>query len=175
MAVATSWATAASSKAVTGPGLAETLEFIRGKVSQQGKINYAGTTHDAADSSDWVNQFSVEATNVTADPATCAVKFHWTTAVDGKEAQDFDTSLEFANLESVVLTSMEQDVNRTSAKAGHPTWTTRVNPSIWVVTSTLPDGTNYVVDFQESDLAERVVKAMTHAINLCGGNKREAF
>lgn len=164
-----------SAAARNGPNLAVTLEFIRSRLSQQGKINYAGFLHDAADKSDWVNQFSVEATNVTADPAACAINLHWTTAVDGKNAQDRDSSFKFATLESVVLTSMEQDMNQTSAQDGHPTWTARVNPPIWVVTASRSDGTTYVMDFRDRDLAERIVKAMKHAILLCGDGKREAF
>lgn len=164
-----------STAARNGPTLAETLEFIRSRLNQQGKINYAGFLHDAADNSNWVNQFDVEATNVTADAAACAINLHWTTAIDGKNVQDRDSSFKFATLESVTLTSMEQDTNQLSARAGHPTWTARVNPPIWVVTASRPDGTNFVMDFRDRSVAERVAKAMKHAILLCGTGKREAF
>jgi hypothetical protein len=167
--------TGARTKASGGPTLAQTLDFIRSKLSQEGKISYAGFTHDASDNSDWVNQFQVEASNVSADPASCSINYHWTTAVDGKSNQDFDTAFEFAKLDRIALSSMEADVEQISSKQGHPTWTSKINPSIWVVTATNVDGSQRVVDFRDQALAERVVSAMNHGMKLCGGAKHEAF
>jgi hypothetical protein len=167
---------AASTAAPTaGPTLADTLEFIRARLSQEGKISYAGFMHDGSDNSDWVNQFVIEASGVTADSAACQLNYHWTTSVDGVQKQDFDAAFHFTYLDHVALTSMEEDVNRLSANAGHATWVGRVNPSIWVVTAFGPDGAHNVIDFRDAEVAGRVVKAIDHAIDLCGGKKHQVF
>jgi len=148
--------------------LVRTLNVIADNLRAQGRIDYAGAMHDSADGQDWVNQFNVAASNVTVDAANCSVDFHWTTGVDGKPAQDFDTGFVFSSLRGVALTSMEQDVNHLSESGGHPSWTGRVTPSVWVVTATSASGKNYVADFRDYGVAERVVAAMRHAIALCG-------
>jgi hypothetical protein len=166
---------AASPRAASGAGLEATLDFIRDKLGQQGRIDYAGAMHDSADNTNWVNRFNVEASNVTADIASCRVGFHWRTGVDGKQGQDFDTGFRFSQLQTVALTSMEEDVNRLAAKDGHPTWTGKINPPVWVLTASTSAGERFVVDFRDRDLADRVIRAMTHAMKLCGGAKAEAF
>src|SRR5947209_15427043 len=59
--------------AAEGPSLAVTLAYIRDKVAQQGSVAYAGASHDSADNTNWVNQFTVEASDVTVDEAGCRV------------------------------------------------------------------------------------------------------
>ena len=53
-------------------GLAETLEFIRDKVAEQGQIIYSASFRDTADGQNWTNSFSVEASNVTDDVSSCS-------------------------------------------------------------------------------------------------------
>jgi hypothetical protein len=157
------------------PSLEETLGFIRDKIAQQGRINYAGRFNDPTDNQNWINQFSVEASKVTVDAPACAVRFHWATAVDGKPAQDFDTSIQFGAMDGQRITSMEEDTNHNAAVGGHPAWVGTISPSVWVLTSRGRDGRSYVVDFEDRDMADRVSRAMDHARELCGGKSKEPF
>lgn len=164
-----------ASRPVAAPGEpAATLRIIADALRQQGRIEYAGAMHDSSDNSDWVNHFNVEASNVTADPAHCHIGFRWTTGVDGKQVSDSDSSFDFATLQSVALTSMEQDVNRLAADGGHASWTGRVTPSIWVITATAANGSSVVADFRDYALAEQIRGAMTRAGRLCKVTSRNA-
>ena len=158
-----------------GQGLDVTLAFIRDKVAQQGPINYAGVTHDSADGASWGTQFNVEASNVTADAPACQLNFHWRTVVDGKASFDGEVTIPFGKVDRVAVTSMEADTTRLTAEGGHPTWTTKVTPAVWVAGYHRVDGRNGSLDFHDRDLAERVARAMRHAAQLCGGTKAEAF
>jgi hypothetical protein len=175
MAVATIGAGAAVAADQAGQGLDVTLAFIRDKVAQQGPINYAGVTHDSADGSSWGTQFSVEASNITVDVPACQLNFHWRTVVDGKATFDGDVAIPFGKVDRVAVTSMEADTTRLSAEGGHPTWTTKVTPPVWVVSYHRVDERHGSVDLHDRDLAERVARAMRHAAELCGGTKAEAF
>ena len=158
-----------------GQGLDVTLGFVRDKVAQQGSIYYAGVTRDSAGGRSWSDQFNVEASNVTADVPACQLNFHWRTAVDGKVTYDGEVGIPFGKVDRVAVISMEVDTARLSAEGGHPTWTTRVTPAVWVVGYHRVDGRNGSADFRDRDLAERVARAMRHAAQLCGGTKTEAF
>ncbi len=157
------------------PSLAETAGFIRDRVAEVGPLAYTGHLHDSADNTDWSNSFRVEASNVTVDPGNCAISFHWRTSTDGATAQDFESGLPFGDFVGVRVTSMEEDINRLSAKAGHPTWTARVDPPLWVVTATQRNGSTNSVDFRDHETADRVARAIAYATELCGGPKRDAF
>ena len=166
---------AAAAAPQTGQGLDETLGFIRDKVAQQGLIYYAAALHDSADGRSWVSQLSAEASNVTADIPACQLNFHWHTDVDGKVGNDKEGGIPFGKVNQVVVISMEADIVRLTAGAGHPTWTNKVTPAVWVVTTHRTSGPDNSLDFRDRDLAERVARAMRHAAELCGGTKGEAF
>jgi hypothetical protein len=175
MAVAMIGVGAAVAADQTGQGLDVTLAFVRDKVAQQGQIYYASINHNSAGGADWSTQFSAEASNVTADAPTCDLSFHWHTTVDGKAGYDVEGGIPFAKVDHVVITSMEADIARINAEAGHPTWTAKVTPPVWVLTAYRADGRSNSLDFRDRDLAERVARAVRHAAELCGGTKPEAF
>ena len=158
------------------PSLAVTLAYIRDKVAQQGLIAYAGASHDSADSTSWVNQFTVEASEVTVDEANCRVDFHWRTTADGKVvADEKDAGLPLKRITSVTVSDMEEDMARISSRAGHTTWVTTVRPQITVLQALRNSGTSSALDFRDRDTAERVAKAIRHGADLCGGTKSEPF
>jgi hypothetical protein len=156
-------------------GLVETLDFIRDKVAEQRQIIYSASFRDTADGQSWNNSFSVEASNVTDDASSCSIAFHWHTTTDGAVKYDGDTTLSFRQVASVIVTDMEADFVQADVKAGHPTWTSDVNPAVWVVTIHHADGTSNVLDFRDQSMANRVATAMRHAGKLCGKAKREPF
>ena len=165
-------ATAHTSKS---PSLAVTLGFIRDQVAQQGLLAYASSTRDTSTSQSWDNQFTVEATNVTASKAGCSVDFHWRSTVDGKPAQDLDASIPFKIVTSAGITSMDDDVARLNARDGHTAWVSQMRPPVWVLLVQKSDGHTNTLDFRDRDMAERVAKAIRHAADLCGGTTSLPF
>ncbi|MGD0144829.1 MAG: hypothetical protein ABSC92_16885, partial [Rhizomicrobium sp.] len=70
----------------------------------------------------------------------------------------------------VRVASKDQIQNRIDADLGHPTWTTQVNPPVFVVSLYKTTGSpEFSFDFRDEDTANRVAKAFSHAVELCGG------
>ena len=161
--------------AAQSPSLNVTLSFIRDKVAEQGMLAYASSTRDTANGQTWDNQFTVEASNVLRDDADCSVGFHWHSTVDGKPAQDLDSSIQFKIVTSVSISSMDDDVARLNANGGHAGWISQMRPAVWVLLIHKSDGHTNTVDFRDRDMAERVAKAMRHAAELCGGTTSMPF
>lgn len=154
--------------AQAGPSLVETMSFIQQNVAAQGVLNYASLVHDASNNSDWVNRFTVEASNVRADPASCHIAYHWKTSRNGEPGFDLEGGIPLASVQSVQVVPMSQDINEGDAKAGHPTWTSQINPPVFVVKVFRTEGHSNVFDFYSEDIADRVAKAVQHAADLCG-------
>lgn len=155
-----------------GPPLDETLKFIIENISEQGVINYAAVNHDAVNNQQWVDQFTAEDGNVRVDPADpCRLDYHWKAIRDGAPIFDKDAWLDFRLVKSVPVISMAQSMSEVNAAAGHPTWTAQVNPPIAVVDVKSSGGAENVFDFKDADTANRVARAILHAVQLCGGGK----
>jgi hypothetical protein len=157
-----------------GPSLEVTMKFIQEKIGEEGQVNYASYCHDSADNSDWVNQFSAQVSNVVASPANCRISYHTHRTRDGKVTADSDYWFSLKEVQEVVVMTREQDLNQVDADAGHPTWKSKLSPQIWSVEARRPKGDLNYFYFREEDMANRVAKAMVHAVELCGGGKKEA-
>ncbi len=165
----------ASGAAAQTPTKAVTLGFIRDQIAAVGQLNYASTTHDSSDNQTWDNQFTVEASNVTRDDAACSVSFHWHTTIDGKQAQDLESTIPFNIVTSATVTSLDDDIARLNAEGGHTSWVSQMRPPIWVLLVRKSNGHSNTIDFTDRDLAERVAKAVRHAAELCGGTSSMPF
>jgi hypothetical protein len=153
--------------------LAETLAFIRDQVVAQGEVSYVVAMHDPADNSNWKLTMTSAATKVVADATRCRIDLHWKTTLDGEVKQDQDEWIDFASGRKVSVVSREQEI-RTQVKAsGNPDWVARVSPSVWVVT-VYQTSVSHVLNFTDESTAERVVRAVDHAMDLCGA-KKEGF
>jgi hypothetical protein len=151
--------------------LPQTLAFLRDSLAGQGLLRYSLKLHDAADGSDWSQSMTGEASNVTDDPARCALSYHWRTSSDGKQVQDFDTIWRFADGRGVNLITREEEIRAAAAHDGHPTWSAIVTPPIWVVQLTFTNMSG-VANFTDRDTAERFSRAAERAMSICGRGAR---
>jgi hypothetical protein len=161
--------------AASGPSLNDTLQFIRDKVAADNVAVYASRVRDTRTNQTWGNDFRIEMSNVTFDPQTCLVSFHWHTMVNGETKQDFDSGIPFGQVQGVRVLSMVDEIREVDAAAGHPTWVSQITPPIWVLVAKRSDGKVNTLNFHDRSMAERVSKAISHAAELCGGAKREPF
>ncbi len=166
--------------AENGRSLATAMKFIQDKMNEQGKINFALYTHDNKAGSDWpVYLISIEATNVIADPATCLIRWHKKTTSDGKVGIDRDFSLSLHHVLKLELRSSMQEAKAEDTANGHPEFDKRQDPPYFVVTAQSLDDAGKTVEtplfFTDEDTASRVAKAMTYAVELCGGGSKEPF
>ena len=160
-----------------GPSLAVTMQFIQDKMNEQGKINYALYTHDNAKGEDWpVYQISINVTNVVADPATCRITWHKQTANGGKVGIDKDFSLDLRNVLSFEVRTSVYEAKVEDTANGNPALDKRQDPPYFAVTAKLKGNTETPLFFSSEEMANRIAKAMVHAVELCGGgNNKEPF
>ena len=159
-----------------GPSLAVTMRFIQDKMNEQGKINYALYTHDNAKGEDWpVYNISIEATNVVADPATCRITWHKVTTNGGKVGMNRDLSLDLHNVLTFEVRTSTYEAKMEDTANGHPELDKRQDPPYFAVTARLRDKTESPLFFSSEEIANRIAKAMVHAVELCGGGNQEPF
>jgi len=159
-----------------GPNLEVTMKFIQDKLNSIGPVNYAVYFHDDTKANSAAGQFRNENTKVVADPSTCRIDYHRKVEQLGKVEEDQEQRILLKDVEDIVLMPWEQVQKETDTAAGHPSFITTVDPPVFVlkVRRTLKEG-NYF-DFFDEQLANRVAKAMVHAVELCGGgSKQEPF
>jgi hypothetical protein len=162
--------------AVSGPSLAVTMQFIQDKMNEQGKIDYTLNTHDNSKGEDWpVYQISIEVTNAVADPAACRITWHKVTTNGGKVGIDKDFSLDLRTVLTLEVRTSTYEAKMEDTARGNPELDKRQYPPYWAVTSKLKGNTETPLFFSSEEMANRVAKAMVHAVELCGGGNKEPF
>ncbi|MGD0683022.1 MAG: hypothetical protein ABR990_13350 [Terracidiphilus sp.] len=85
-----------------------------------------------------------------------------------------DYAFSLRAVQDIVVKPWEQYGTERLAKHGHPDTTiTSTNPPITALVVRQAHGVENVFTFTDADLADRVAKAMVHAVELCGGGKSE--
>jgi hypothetical protein len=161
-----------------GPSLAVTMQFIQDKLNQQGKISYTLHAHDNSNGEDWpVYQISIEVTNVIANPATCRITWHKVTTNNGEVGINKDYSFDLRNVLTFEVRTSTYEAKMEDTANGNPALDKRQDPPYFAVTAKLRDNTETPFFVTSEDMANRVAKAMVHAVELCGGgqNNSEPF
>jgi hypothetical protein len=160
-----------------GPSLEVTMKFIQDKLNDIGPVNFAVYGHDDAGGGDSTMQQKIEVTKVFADPGACLIKYRWNWEKEGKVVDDHDGGFFLKTVRDIAVTPLDQYQKKFVAAAGHPSWNYRDDPAVFVleVRKSETKGANTLVFFDEQ-LANRVAKALVHAVELCGGGtKPEPF
>jgi hypothetical protein len=158
-----------------GPTLAATMQFIQTKLQERGRLNFAVYTHDNADGKDYIDQYSGEPSNFQADAATCKISYHRNLKKNGAVLADSDVSFNLHDVQDLVVMPAEQEMKRSYAGAGHPTWEVRVDPAMFLVVARGAGNQSTGFYFLDEDMANRIAKAMVHAVELCGGGNKDPF
>jgi hypothetical protein len=161
--------------AASDPLLSLTMQFIQDKLSRLGVVNYVAYNHDSIDNSNWTNSFSTETTNVTADPATCRIGFHEKRTRDGNVTSDKDFTINLSEMQDVIVMPRAQLLKKVNTKLGHPSYDARIDPPVFMLDIRKSEDTEWYFYFYDEDLANRVAKAVVHAIEICGGGNKSPF
>ncbi len=163
----------------SGPSLAVTMQFIQTKLNELGKVNFAVYQHDSASDKDVSRQFSSEASSVVADAASCRISYHYKFTMNGSTdvggGYDHDTFVPLSGVQDLVVRTGDQDAKRSAAARGLPIIDHRFDPPIFVLTVRSKENGKFYFYFFDEDMANRVAKAMTHAVDLCGGGSKDPF
>jgi hypothetical protein len=153
--------------------LEDTMKFLQNKLP--GKVNYVVYLHDNVAGADLPPiKRSFELSNVSADARGCSIRFH--SRFDyGKstDIRDMDDEILLRQVREIVLGQMDQVVQQAAAKSGHPERSAKIDPPIFLVRVRWVHGMMF--NFYEETLADRVSKALQHAVDLCGGGNPEPF
>jgi hypothetical protein len=160
----------------SSPSLAETMKFIQDKLNEIGTVNFAGYVHDSSNDSDGVQKFSATISNVAANPGACTLSYHRLVYNNGRKEHNEDVSINLREVQSVSVLPDEQDWQMYLARTGDSTKTVKDVPDISALVIKLPGGRDPTIRFYEQEIADRVAKALIHAVELCGGGpKPEPF
>ena len=158
------------------PSLEVTLKFIADTMNAQGKINYASFIHDSSDNSDWTNSFSLLITNAVSYSTSCLINYHHHEELNNQVANDLDTGIPFRSVAKIQVMTVAQLLTKANAAAGNPAWiVTQINPELFVVKAVRKTGGGNQIFLEDQDTANRLAKAMLHAVELCGGGDDAPF
>jgi hypothetical protein len=150
------------------------MQFIQENAAE-GKLSYTAFVTDTSQQGvEWSNRFTVETSNLVADPGACRITYHWRAEVNGKLVDDADYSLALKDVKEILVLPQAQNLNQVDSLNGHPDWNSRISPNLFTLIARRPRGVVNVFLFSDEEMANRVAKAITHAVELCGGGK-DAF
>jgi hypothetical protein len=163
-----------------GPSLADTMQFIEEKLGSIGRVGHINYWHNSISGADWLTKVETEVHSVRRSEQDCRIDYHTQESVDGKVVSDADHWFRLKYVQQVVVTTEEQRLKEYWAREGHPESIARVDPPVFhvVVDLGLQDGKANEADlnwFLDESLANRIAKALVHAVELCGGGSKEAF
>jgi hypothetical protein len=182
-----------SKPADDGPSLEVTMKFIQDKLNGIGPVSYVAKVRDVYTYNDGIGtdttlsgteQSKYEVTKVVADPSTCRISFHWKNKAErdgaATESADFpkhedqedDDGFPLKLVEHVVVMPLKQSLEegfKNNMPVNHPSRSYKVDPPVFALSLELRDFAPNDFLFLDEQLANRVAKAMVHAVELCGG------
>ena len=156
-----------------GASLKDTMKFLEGKLPA-GKVNYVVYTHNNEKNTDSSVKRSFELSDVTANSDRCSISFHYHFE-NGAITIEKDEEVPLKEVNIVTLKQMDQHVQQQVARVGHPEVSVRTEPQIYLVVVSWEPKHNMMFNFYDDTLADRVLQAMQHAMQLCGGGKQDPF
>ena len=160
----------------SGPSLAETMQFIQNKLNDLGKETFALYIQDSSDNSTAVVNITSEINNVVADQSQCRITYHLKISNNNKVKTDLNGVCPLRDVGQIVVRPYEYWQTEWFAKNGFPTATaTSTNPPAIQLSVHHPHGEENFFYFTDADLADRMAKAFTHAVELCGGGNQDKF
>jgi hypothetical protein len=150
-------------------GLEATMKFIQDKLNSIGPVKYVAHTHDVRNGGDWTNKFDDDVSRLVANPSVCRIYYHWFTSVEEKVTMDKDVGFALYDVQKIRVLTREELFNSDNAAMGRASWTVKVESPVYVLLVQRPAPRENHFVFLDQDLANRIAKALAHAVELCGG------
>lgn len=158
-----------------GPSLEVTMKFIQDKLNEIGPVNFTESAHynDGSRPDTTPVKIKSEKSNVVADPGRCHITYHWKMEAEDVVVhdQDHDFSLKaVADIQVLPMEFAEKELD------DPPASNYRVVPPLFGVLVHRKGNTFDFFDLYDQTLANRLGKAMRHAVELCTtSNEPEPF
>jgi hypothetical protein len=159
---------AVPSPAVTGPKLDQTLQFIADTINELGTVSYVWTPLDGSAPEEVGHTYG----QAHFDSAQCTVGYADATKL-GNQMPAIVINIPLRQAKDIVVLPMEQYVNSTTSVSPQGIMVLRVRILHPDPNKQLRYLSELVVS--DADLADRLAKAFTHAIELCGGGSKDPF
>ncbi len=161
--------------AADGPSLAATMQFIQDKLNEQGKAAFVEYRQNTRDGSTLTVTIVNEISNVVTDPGQCSISYHRQATQDGSIYKNENDAFSLREVQEIVIRPFEQHETEYFAGTGANIAVTSTTPPVTVLMVHRPHGEMNFFDLTDSALADRLAKALTHAVELCGGGNKEPF
>jgi hypothetical protein len=148
----------------SGPSLEATMKFIQDKLNDLGPISY---TLDNTDDGTVINLYRSTVSSVVASAANCNISYKWKDEVPGILANEYDVDIPLKEVESIKIDTI-------AAPDAYKATAIRPQTYVLLVHGAHNDQWDSLL-FQDDALADRVAKALIHAIELCGGGNKDPF
>ncbi len=166
----------AAAPADTGPSLAETMQFIQNKLNSFGTVSFVAFVQNTSNGATGTSNDVCQIDNVIADQNQCRISFHYKDIANRKTVIDLNEVIQLRDVQEIVVKPEDQLETEWNASSGSPdNIITSTSPTISSLLVHQSHGVDYVFRFYDADLADRVAKAMLHAVELCGGGNKEKF
>ncbi len=154
--------------------VSDALNQVEMELVSQGAVAWEGFAHDSNPPSgyeaNWTYQKRAEATNFSYDLNSCDFDYHFKVTVDGKVSSDDDVGVPLRNLTTIRVANLAELIKVRDAQAGHPTYSSRLQPTIYAVEAIRADGQFNEFDFYSLETARRVGRLLEAAASRCGAN-----
>jgi hypothetical protein len=159
----------ADKPAASGPTIEATMNFIENKVNAVGTVSFSAYIHDSSNNSDWTQKISSTISSAVANPGACSIRYHRLVTNNGKTEHDEDVVINMHEVQSITVMTDAQDWQSFLAHSGDNAKSVKEDPEIFALVVKLSRGTEPTLRFFDQEMANRVAKAMIHAVDLCGG------
>jgi hypothetical protein len=180
------------------PSLAATLQFISDKINHEGRMDFIVTSQNTiTGKSEEPSKSSMEVKVIAVDPNGELTVKGVSQGIDPDSKCAITFVLRFKDVQKLRVETDEDNMNSVAAKRGQPEIKFHVDPQVYVVAIDLNSGlvtghrqflkndksvgddevqfNDPSLKFRDEDTANRVAKAMIHAVELCGGGSKDPF
>jgi hypothetical protein len=160
----------------SGPSLAVTMKFIQEKLNGIGTVSYVTFFRDTAVDTTFNDTRTFEFSNVIADEHECRIAYHMRYTHNRRPLTDSDFGFLVRDVQDMAVEPYTQHLNDVNAKGGAPNVViTSTDPPLTSLSVRLSHGGDEMFLFTDPELAGRVAKALTHAVELCDGGNKDPF
>lgn len=157
-----------------GPSLEVTMKFIQDKLSDIARLSLMVSGTQTTDNRRLSQRRTLELSKVRANPMDCSIQYHYKYIVDDNPPiETADITRPLAAIENIQLEPFERSLTKTAASIGHPevVFTSTQPQTLALVLNSRQKG-DFGFYFQDDNVADRLAKAMQHAVELCGGGRQ---
>jgi hypothetical protein len=155
-----------------GSSLSDLLDRIEAELTVQGPVAWKGFAHDSDPkpgyAADWTYEKRAEATDFHYDLDRCDFDYNFRVVQDGKVTSDGDAGIPLKHLATIHVADLADLLRVRDAQAGHPSYSSHLQPTIYAIEAIRLDGQYNELDFFSLETARRVARLIEAAAAKCG-------